>query len=157
MLRVPELISDPVASPPLSFASRSAFFCCSSLVSSSTGRTSNIFSVAVGSRAKIVKVQSVWFCSNRLRRLQYFHMYTLVTCQKEQETEYLGYGIWSTRPFRYTYFSRAILSLLIRSLASEILDKRYCPARYPAPRTPKPTAIPFRWRWNHRFVAPIIA
>ena len=70
VLRGSELISDPAASPPFNcLANLSARFCCNSFVSSSTGRAPSIFSVAVGSKASTVKVQSVWFCSNRRRRL----------------------------------------------------------------------------------------
>lgn len=42
--------------------SLSAFFCCSSCVMLSTGKDVTIFSVAVGSRARTVMVQSSWFC-----------------------------------------------------------------------------------------------
>ena len=49
--------------------SRSAFCCWSSCVIFSTGRASRMFSAAVGRRARTVKVQSSWFCSNRRRRL----------------------------------------------------------------------------------------
>lgn len=64
-----ELRSDPVASPAFSRANLSARFCWSSLVNSSTGRASIIFSAAVGNNARTVYVQSVWFCSNRRRKL----------------------------------------------------------------------------------------
>ena len=71
MLGATELISDPVAvpSPALRRASRSARFFCNSFVNSSTGRASNISSAAVGNNASTVYVQSVWFCSNRRRKL----------------------------------------------------------------------------------------
>jgi hypothetical protein len=57
---------------------------------------------------------------------------------------------------RQTYFSRAILSLLMRSRASEILDKIYCVATYPTPITPSPIAMGVLFRRNHRRVAEIM-
>lgn len=45
------------------------FICCISKVIFSVFMVSRILVVAVGSNARTVKVQSSWFCSNRLRRL----------------------------------------------------------------------------------------
>ena len=54
---------------PEARASLSAFLCCNALVNCSQGKASSTFSVRVGSRARTVIVQSVWFCSKRLRIL----------------------------------------------------------------------------------------
>lgn len=45
------------------------FICCMSYVIFSVFIASRMFVVAVGRRARTVKVQSSWFCSNRRRRL----------------------------------------------------------------------------------------
>lgn len=54
------------------------------------------------------------------------------------------------------YFSLAILSICMRSLASLIFPRTYWPARYVAPTTPAPMAIPFRFRRSQRRVAEIM-
>jgi len=56
-----------------------------------------------------------------------------------------------------THFSLAILSLLMRSRASFILEMTYCVTTYPAPTMPKPTAMGVRFRRNQRRVAANIA
>src|SRR5438045_8817074 len=68
-----ELSSDGAASDASALrASRAVLCCCNLCVILSTGSDSRIFSVAVGSNARTVKVQSSWFCSNRRRRLNRF-------------------------------------------------------------------------------------
>ena len=54
------------------------------------------------------------------------------------------------------YLSLAILSLLMRSLASDIFEKTYCVARYPTPSAPNPMAKLVRFRRTQRRVADII-
>jgi hypothetical protein len=57
----------------------------------------------------------------------------------------------------HTYFSRAMRSLLIRSRASDIFDKTYWVATYPAPSTPNPIANGVLFRRSHLRVAEIMA
>lgn len=150
-LGVTELMSDPVVvpSPALRRASRSARFFCSSFVNSSTGSASKMSSAAVGSKASTVYVQSVWFCSNRRRKLR------SETRQSASVAEHASQvGIDNRR--QITHFSLEIRSLLMRSRASEILDSTYCPARYPTPMTPVPIARVLRLRRNQRLVALIM-
>jgi hypothetical protein len=56
-----------------------------------------------------------------------------------------------------TYFSLAMRSLLIRSLASEIFESTYCVTKYPTPTTPIPIARGVLFRRNHLRVAAIMA
>lgn len=105
-----------------------------------------MFSVAVGSSARTVNVQSVWFCSNRRRKLQ-----SVTQLSANPLAFYQSMDASST-----TYFSREIRSLLIRSLASVIFVITYCPARYPAPTTPAPIAKALRLRRSQRLDAPIM-
>lgn len=55
-----------------------------------------------------------------------------------------------------TYFSLAMRSLLIRSLASEIFESTYCVTKYPTPTTPIPIARGVLFRRNHLRVAAIM-
>jgi len=54
----------------LDFSSLSDFLCRNSCRIPSTGTALRMFSVAVGRRARVVYVQSSWFCEKRLRRLR---------------------------------------------------------------------------------------
>lgn len=126
-------------------ASFAAFCCCSSKVILSVCNSPIILSVAVGSKASTVKVQSSWFCSNRRRRLR-----CSLVWKSEVQIRDKGKG---TNP----YFSRAIRSLLMRSRASEIFPNTYWVATYPTPITPKPIAKGVLFRRSHFLVAEIMA
>lgn len=120
-----------VAEVVLDFAMRAAFFFCSSAVSFSTGRSLTIFSVAVGRRAETVKVQSSWFCWNRLWMLWKAHSQL-----RAMPRSFMG----------EPYFSRATRSLIICFRASLSFEPIYCTATYPAPTIPKPRARLVRCR-----------
>ena len=69
-LDVPDWFSDDNVSEAVMVRPNFSDRClCSSKEICSTGNASRIFSVAVGSRARMVKVQSSWFCWKRRRKL----------------------------------------------------------------------------------------
>lgn len=94
------------AALPLLMLRAVPFICWISKVIFSVLSSSRIFVVAVGSRASTVNVQSSWFCSNLLRRLE----------EVERQRDGKMKVTWGR--MTNTDFSLAIRSLLILSLAS---------------------------------------